>query len=185
MSDTPTLLPLLTYEEAPDGSRSILEPMKNQIPNLYAALAHSPGLLSTYRHGYELFRKDSGFDATEQEIVFLAVSRYHDCRYCQAAHSAIAASNKVDPAVVAAVVGNQPLESEKWEALRQLTTDIVDSRGWPSREILEGFLAAGYTERQVLEIVLAIAVKTISNYTNHLIHTPIDPRFASFAPAEA
>jgi alkylhydroperoxidase family enzyme len=41
------------------------------------------------------------------------------------------------------------------------------------------FLAAGYSERQILEIVLAIAVKTLSNYANHLFHTPVDAMFES------
>ncbi len=182
MSGTPQLLPLLTYENAPEGSRAILEPFRARIPNLYAALAHSPGLLSTYRHGYEAFRNDGGFDATEQEVVFLAVSQFHDCRYCQAAHSAIAAANGVDSEVVRAVVTARPLASSRLEALRRLTLELVDRRGYPSDATLAEFLAAGFSERQVLEIILAIAVKTISNYTNHVIHTPIDERFARFAP---
>lgn len=46
---------------------------------------------------------------------------------------------------------------------------------------MEGFLAAGYGERQILEIVLRLAVKTFSNYSNHLFHTPVDDMFADRA----
>jgi hypothetical protein len=58
--------------------------------------------------------------------------------------------------------------------LSAFTRAMLVKRGRPSREDVGAFLAAGYGERQVLEIVLAIAVKTISNYTNHLFETPVD-----------
>jgi hypothetical protein len=51
----------------------------------------------------------------------------------------------------------------------------------PGRADVEAFLASGYSEQQILEIVLAIAVKTLSNYANHLFHTPVDSLFASRA----
>ncbi len=54
---------------------------------------------------------------------------------------------------------------------------MVADRGLPKRADVEAFLAAGYSERQILEIVLAIAVKTLSNYANHLFHTPLDRVF--------
>jgi alkylhydroperoxidase family enzyme len=54
------------------------------------------------------------------------------------------------------------------------------SRAAASRpQDLQAFLAAGFSERQVLEIILAIAVKTISNYSNHVFHTEVDPVFAA------
>jgi alkylhydroperoxidase family enzyme len=56
---------------------------------------------------------------------------------------------------------------------------MVEKSGLPSRSDVETFLAAGYSERQLLEIVLAIAVKTLSNYANHLFHTPVDEVFAA------
>jgi alkylhydroperoxidase family enzyme len=55
---------------------------------------------------------------------------------------------------------------------------MVDTRGLPTRAQVETFLAAGYTETHILQIVLAVAVKTISNYSNHLFHTPVDKVFA-------
>lgn len=56
---------------------------------------------------------------------------------------------------------------------------MVASRGLPSREAVAQFLAAGYEERLILEIILAIAVKTLSNYANHVFHTALDPMFES------
>jgi alkylhydroperoxidase family enzyme len=56
---------------------------------------------------------------------------------------------------------------------------MVQTRGRPSEQDVADFLAAGYSEPQVLEIILAIAVKTLSNYTNHLFGTPVDAAFAA------
>lgn len=58
---------------------------------------------------------------------------------------------------------------------------MLRERGRPDRNHVEAFLAAGFTEKQILDVVLAIAVKTISNYTNHLFGTPLD---AAFRPRE-
>lgn len=53
-------------------------------------MAHAPGALSTYLHGMDWFRKESGFTPAEQEVVLLVISRINDCHYCVAAHSMIA-----------------------------------------------------------------------------------------------
>ena len=87
---TLTTLDLLTPEAAPEGSRELLETVKatmGMVPNMYAEMAHSPGLLGTYRFGYDQFRRHSGFNPTEQEVIFLAISRYNGCAYCMGAVS--------------------------------------------------------------------------------------------------
>ncbi|BCI85828.1 hypothetical protein NIIDMKKI_10340 [Mycobacterium kansasii] len=55
---------------------------------------------------------------------------------------------------------------------------MVESRGLPTAAELESFLAEGFAETDVLQVLLAIAVKTISNYSNHLFHTDVDAAFA-------
>jgi uncharacterized peroxidase-related enzyme len=176
-----TTLNLLTSDTAPVGSRAILESTAAQlgmVPNLYAEMAHSPGLFSTYRLGYDSFRGDSGFNKTEQEIVLLAISRFHECTYCVAVHSVVADRNKVPVEVTDAIRLGQPIPDPKLQALNAFTTAMVATRGRPSSLDLEQFIAAGYSEKKVLEIILAIAVKTISNYTNHIFDTPLDAGFS-------
>lgn len=139
-------------------------------------------MLETYRHGYALFREESGFTAAEQEGIFLTISRENGCHYCVAAHSVIAENlSKVPPAVTDAIRDGTPIPHAKLAALSAFTRIRVESRGLPSRADVEPFLAAGYSERHILEIILAIAVKTLSNYANHLFHTPAEARFASRA----
>lgn len=176
-----TTLGMLTAAEAPDGSREILEQAKAQtgmVPNMYASMANSPGLLGTYRFGYDEFRGRSGFTPAEQEITFLAISRFNGCTYCMGVHSAIADNNKVPTAVTDAVRDGMPIADEKLQALNVFVTTMVSTRGRPEETDLKAFLAAGYTENQVLEVILAIAIKTISNYSNHVFDTPLDRVFA-------
>jgi len=56
---------------------------------------------------------------------------------------------------------------------------MVNKRGLPTEEDVNVFLNAGYTESHVLSIILAISIKTISNYTNHIFHTELDTVFKS------
>lgn len=174
-------LGMLTEDDAPAGSREILSSTRarmGMVPNMWAEMANSPGLLRTYVAGYNDFRTRSGFDPVEQEVVFLTISRFHECSYCVAAHSAVADRSKVPTEVTEAIRSGEPIPDDRMRALADFTTTMVASRGRPAPEELKQFLAAGYTERQALEIILAIGVKTISNYTNHLFGTPIDAVWA-------
>ncbi len=58
---------------------------------------------------------------------------------------------------------------------------LVENRGWSAPQDLEAFLASGFTRQNVLEIVVTIAHKVLSNYTNHIVETPVDDAFARFA----
>jgi alkylhydroperoxidase family enzyme len=60
-----------------------------------------------------------------------------------------------------------------------LTREIVQKRGHAGRETVAAFLAAGYRTEQVMELLLGVALKTISNYLDHLSPTTIDPAFAA------
>jgi uncharacterized peroxidase-related enzyme len=175
----------ITIENAEPRAKAVLESAKAKlgfIPNMYALMANSPGLLESYLHGYALFREGSGFTPVEQEVIFLTISRENGCDYCVAAHSFIADNmSKVPTAVTDAIRDGGTIPDAKLAALSTVTRIMVESRGRPRRRDVEAFLAAGYTERHILEIILAIAVKTLSNYSNHLFQTPVDSMFATRA----
>jgi len=155
------------------------------IPNMYSVMAHSPGLLDTYLHGYQRFRSLSGFTPVEQEVVFLAISRENGCTYCVAAHSFVADQmSKVPVEITDAIRAGHPIADVRLAALHDFTQTLVKKRGLPTQSDAHAFLAAGFSERHILEIVLAIAVKTLSNYANHLFHTPLDGVFAGRAWAD-
>ena len=177
-------LPAQSLETSEGRTKEALDTALKQtgmIPNMYANMANSPGLLETYLFGYNLFRKESGFTPAEQEVVLLTISRVNECTYCMAAHSLIAeVVSKAPTQVISALRTDQPLEDRKLAAVSQFTRLMVELRGRPTDEDVRAFIAAGYTERHVLEIILAIAVKTISNYGNHLFHTELDKRFEKY-----
>jgi len=174
-------LPAKTLENADPKAKAVLEKAKAQvgfIPNMYAGMANSPGLLETYLDGYQRFRKGSGFTPAEQEVVFLTISRDNGCDYCMAAHSMLAdQKSKVPPQVTEAIREGRQVPDPKLATLSAFTATMLASRGLPLRADVQAFLAAGYEERHVLEIILGIAVKTLSNYSNHLFHTPLDEMF--------
>ena len=84
--------------------------------------------------------------------------------------------------VIRAAGSGTPIDDKKLEALRLFTHKMVDQRGVLNEGELDAFLAAGYTPENALEVVLGIAMKTLSNYANHLMDTPIDAPFVVNAP---
>lgn len=177
------------YDEtnAPEASQPLLAASKKgfgMIPNLHATMAEAPGLLEAYKLVGDLFVASS-FDNTEQTVIWQTVNVEHSCHYCVPAHTAIAKSMKVDDAVVEALRNETPLADAKLEALRTFTLNIVRNRGAVDEAAVNAFLSAGYNKRHILEVVLGVAQKTMSNYTNHLAETPVDAPFQPFAWTKA
>ncbi len=178
------MLDKVTLDTAEPRAKDALEAVQKNmgfVPNMYANIANSPSALETYLTGYKLFRAEGGFTPAEQEIVFLTISRENGCDYCMAAHSMVGEKMSGVPApVLKALRAGAALPDAKLQAVSEFTRIMVASRGKPSQQDLKAFLAAGFGERQVLEVILAIAVKTISNYYNHVFHTEVDPMFAAY-----
>ncbi|MGR9051187.1 MAG: carboxymuconolactone decarboxylase family protein [Gammaproteobacteria bacterium] len=175
------LLPITVSSAGPEIKTTLEQSEKNLgfLPNMYQNMAHAPALLKAYLDGYQLFRNESTFNAMEQEIVFLTISRENGCGYCVAAHSTVADRYANVPVEVTNAIRNDGIISiPRLAALHEFTSIMLVTRGLPSQDDVQAFLGAGYTEQHILEIILAIAVKTMSNYTNHLFHTPLDPAFA-------
>lgn len=172
-------------ENAHPRAKAVLEKAKASvgfIPNMYAGMANSPGLLQTYLDGYTAFRAHSGFTPAEQEVVFLTISRENGCNYCMAAHSMIAEKvSKVSADVLGALRSDASIADPRLAALSTFTSHMFATRGRPTAANLKAFLSAGYKEAQVLEIVLALAVKTLSNYANHVNNPKVDDPFAAYA----
>lgn len=178
-----TLTPIELETAQPDA-RSVLEKAKAQvgfIPNMYKGMVNYPELLETYLEGYNRFRKTSNLSPVEQEIVLLSISRINGCGYCTAAHSMIADRAKMPSDVLAALRSGGEIPDSRLAALHAFTKSMVEDRGTPSQSATTAFLTAGFSERNMLEIVLAISVKVISNFSNHLFHTEIDKVFAPYA----
>ena len=176
---------LHTLESAPAGALPILDAAQKGlgfIPNLYAHLATAPNALSAYKQLGALLEQ-STLTPEEQQIVLISTSIENRCEYCVAAHSFLARNMvKVDSARIDALRSQSCLQDQKLNALVAFTRAVVRERGWvQGGQELHDFFAAGYTQQNALEVILGVAMKTLSNYTNHLADTPLDAAFASEA----
>lgn len=172
-----------TLDSVPEAGREALETVNAKygfVPNLLATMVESPAVAQAYLGIGDAFGNTS-FTETERQVVLLTVSRIHECEYCVAAHTAISQMAKVPGDVVDAIRNDTPIAEVRLQALRDFTTAIVQKRGWADEADVASFLEAGYTRAQVLEAILGIAMKTLSNFTNHIAKTPLD---AAFQPAE-
>ncbi len=171
-------------DTAEGGAKAVLERAQKSlgfVPNMYGGMAVVPAVLDTYLDGYKRFREETGFTPPEQEVVFLAISAANGCDYCTAAHSMIADKmSKVPGDVLEALRTGRRLPDAKLEALRVFTVRMVESRGNPTEDEVAAFRAAGYEARHIPGIILAIAVKTLSNYSNHIFKPDVDERFADY-----
>lgn len=174
-------LPLVQFDEASETQKELLTITRKEykmIPNMYRAMANQPTLLKSYMDAYKGFRTQSNFSSVEQEIVFLTISVENNCSYCMAAHSIIAdLVSKVPPNITDAIRTGAEIPDAKLKSLQEFTSIMLNKRGNPSEEDVQLFFENGYNEKHILDIILAISIKTISNYTNHIFHTEIDAAF--------
>lgn len=176
-----TLFQPLTVQSAPEGSRSVMEQIQKSfgfIPNLMATFANSPAVLKGYMALDAEFEKT--FTAAERQTILLTASVENSRAYCTAAHSTILKGMlKVPAEVVAAIRSGHSTGSPKHDVLIALVREIVRERGHVSQQTIEKFLAAGYRREQVMEVLLGVALKTISNYLDHISATTIDAAFSA------
>jgi uncharacterized peroxidase-related enzyme len=163
-----------TIETAPAAAKDKLAQVQKGwgfIPTLHATMAESPETLEAYDALFALVSKTS-LTPQEQQVVFLAVSVMNECEYCTMGHTYLGRMVKLDEAAIQALRNGTPIADKKLQALRAFTELVVRERGFAGDKAVDSFIAAGFTKQSVLEVVTVIATKTISNYVNHLTHTP-------------
>jgi len=179
--------PVHTIETAPEAAKTTLTAAQKGygfIPNLLGVMSNAPALVEAYTTLAKIFDSTS-LTPSERQTVLLTTSYENDCSYCVAAHSAIASMQKVPQDVIGAIRDGAPIADARLEALRRFTRAVVVSRGWPTEADLNAFFHAGYGQQQVLEVVLGVGLKTLSNYTNHVAETPLDAGFSAVAWTKA
>lgn len=174
---------LHTRATAPSASKPFIEQAQTAqgyVPALVAQMAESPQLLEAYFTTSAIFAK-STFTPVEQQLVLLTISVENDGHYCTPAHSRRARLSAMPEADIRSIRDRRPLPDARLETLRAFSIKMVRERGFLSDAEVEAFLQAGFTRAQVLDVVLAVGLKTISNYVNHLAETPLDAPFAADA----
>ncbi len=178
-----TNFPIHTAATAPEASRPILDAVQaacNFTPNLHAILAEAPAALEGYSTLFGIFDKTS-FTPAERQVVYLTANYENECEYCMAGHSVLGKMAGLPANVIDALRDGGIAPDARLEALHRFTGLVVRNRGHVKDSEVASFLDAGFTRAQVLEVILGVAVKTISNYTNHIAHTPNDAFMAGTA----
>ncbi|SEG37228.1 alkylhydroperoxidase AhpD family core domain-containing protein [Jhaorihella thermophila] len=143
-------------------------------------MADAPGLLEAYQVAHKAFLGTSLTDE-EKTVVWQTVNVEHECHYCVPAHTGIAKMMKVDDAITEALRNETPLPTAKLEALRDFTLKVVRGRGFVDEADTQAFLDAGFTTTNILEVILGVAQKVMSNYVNHFAKTSVDKVFRKYA----
>ena len=129
---------------------------------------------------HQLFQ-DSSFNGDELTVIWQTINIEHGCHYCVPAHIAVAHMMEIDGGLIDALVNKKPLPNAKLQALQDITLKIVRERGQINSADVEAFYAAGFKPHQLMDIVLGVAQKVMSNYINHIADTPVDEPFKKFA----
>lgn len=178
-----TKFPVHTSESAPDDAKAFISGVEKKmgfVPSLYGVFAENPTVLNAYTQLSDELAK-SGLTPLEQQVVTITASVENHCHFCVAAHTTISEAQGLDLDVIGAVRGDRPIEDTKLEALRLFTKKLVLDRGFVSDADVDAFLDAGYDRAAVLAVILGVALKTISNYTNHVAETPVNEAFQKHA----
>jgi uncharacterized peroxidase-related enzyme len=165
-----------SIQVSPAAAQPLLEAAKKQlgsVPNLFRVIASSPAALEGY-FGLNAALSKGSLDAKTRERIAVAVAELNGCGYCLSAHTYLGKNvAKLDDAEITANrsgASNDP----KADAALKFATLVVRERGHVSDADVAAVKAAGYDDAQVIEIVLHVALNTLTNYVNEVAKTEID-----------
>lgn len=162
------------------ANQAIFDKLQSQlgfVPNLYATFAHSGTALGTY---LALQGAKSSLSGKEREVINLVVSQVNECEYCLAAHTALGKMHGFSDAQILEIRRGGAAFDRRLDALARLVRGVALNRGKVSSAELEPFRAAGYTEAHLVDALMVVGDKIISNYLHGVTQVPID-----FPPAPA
>lgn len=163
-----------TRAEVSPANQALFDVLKaklGMVPNLYATMAHSENALTTY---LALQNAKSSITGKAREVVNLVVSQVNDCDYCLAAHTVIGGMNGFSEAQILEIRSGRASFDKKLDALAQLTKSIASNRGTPNPLLVEAFFAAGWTKENLVDAIVTIGDKTVTNYLHSTSKVAVD-----------
>lgn len=167
-------------DEVSTDNQAIFDDLSNTlgfVPNLYAFFAKNETALADY---LILQNRKSTLRPKEREIVNLVVSQANECEYCLAAHTAIGKMQGFTDAEIIEIRRASISFDQRFDALANFVKQTATGRGRPSDEAKERLFAVGYNEANLVDIIIVIGDKIISNYLHSVTQIPVD-----FEPAPA
>lgn len=163
-----------TREQVSPANQAIfdnLTKLVGHVPNLYAVYAHSENALGNY---LAFSNGKTSLKAKEKEVVNLVVSQVNECLYCLSAHSVFAKMNGFSDEQILDIRRADITFDAKLDALAKLTKSITENKGHADPQLVENFYAAGYNQGNLVDVVLIVGDKTITNYLHALTEVPVD-----------
>ena len=184
MADTATGFPIHDPATAPPASANLLreaEAALGKVPNLERVMAEAPALLEAYVKTWAVFDTTS-LTPAERQVVYQVANVENGCSYCRPWHAMLSKQAGITPNDVTALRDGHPLADPRLEALRTFAKTVLETKGAVPPAAFQAALSAGFTRQQMLEVILGLAIKVMSNYTNALAQTPLDPEVARWSP---
>ena len=163
-----------TREEVSENNQAIFDNLNGAlgfVPNLYAYYAKNDTALADY---LALQNRKSTLKAKEREIINLVTSQINGCRYCQSAHTVLGKMNGFSEDQILEIRGGSADFDAKLDALTKFTKSVVENKGRATQTAKDNFFAAGYTESNMIDVVIVVGDKVISNYIHNLTGFAID-----------
>ncbi len=163
-----------TRNEVSENNQAIFDQLEKGIgfvPNLYAAYAYNDTALGDY---LTLQNRKSTLSGKEREVINLVVSQVNECRYCQSAHTALGKMNGFSEDQILELRAGEASFDPKLDALAKYVKNITVNRSKPDAEVVENLFSAGYTKANLIDIILVIGDKVISNFLHGTTQVPID-----------
>ena len=161
---------------APAASQPLLEAAHKQlgsVPNLFRVIANSPAALEGYI-GLNGALAKGALDAKTRERIAIAVAEINGCGYCLSAHTYLGKNiAKLDDAEITANRSGASNDPHAAAAVAFAVT-LVRTRGHVSDADIASVKEAGFDDAQIVEIVLHVALNTLTNYVNEVAKTVID-----------
>ena len=162
-------------DQAPIQSQPLLDSVGKQlgvIPNLFRLISQSPAALEGFIGLSAAMNKT--LDVKTRERVALAVAQVNNCDYCLSAHSYLASNlAKLDKEELAANRRGHSQDA-KADAAVTFAKKVAETRGKVSEGDIAAVKRAGFTEAQVIEIVLNVVPNVLTNFVNNVADTDID-----------
>lgn len=163
-----------TREEVGTTNQAIFDKLKGSlgfVPNLYASYAHSDTALNDY---LTLQNRKTSLNNKEKEVVNLIVSQINNCEYCLAAHTALGKMSGFSEEEIIEIRKNEIEFNPKFKALASFVSETVINRGKPSEISKINLFETGYTKENLIDIILLIGDKTISNFLHGITQVAVD-----------
>jgi AhpD family alkylhydroperoxidase len=169
-----TTINVPTRDEVSPANQAIFDKLNSSlgmVPNLYATLAHSEHALGSY---LAFQNAKSSITGKAREIVNLVVSQVNDCEYCLAAHTVIGKMNGLTDEQMLEIRSGTASFDQKFDALARLVKNIAVNRGHADQALVEAFFAAGWSKANLVDTIVVIGDKTVTNYLHGTTRVPVD-----------